>query len=260
MGREEIFDTQVQGFGVRIGQRHRAFFFIRRVNGEKMRFSLGQHPAVTLSKARAGALDILHRIENGEDPRDQARLRKQLDEEEAENTFARIGARFIVEYCEGKKKPLRARTIQGYRWALLGEPSAAWSSRPLTSITDRDVVKVIDKYEKQGKFGAARLFHTYLRKFFNWSAGKRLVDENPVKGVALASDAADFRRNQSVVSYGASQSGGFSQEARQSRARLSDDPYIVRSTTQRNKSREMESSATKWRFAGLGYSAGKLEK
>ena len=72
-GREEIFDTQVQGFGVRIGQRDRAFFFIRRVNGEKTRFSLGQYPAITLTKARSQALDILNRIKKGEDPREQAR-------------------------------------------------------------------------------------------------------------------------------------------------------------------------------------------
>lgn len=194
-GREEIFDTQVQGFGVRVGQRDRAFFFIRRVNGEKTRFSLGQYPAVTLSEARAQAHDILNRVKRGEDPREQTRLNKELQNERAENTFSKIAARFITEYCEGKKTPLRARTIQGYRWALLGEPTAAWGSRPLTSITDRDVVRVIDNYEQQGKFGAARLFHTYLRKFFNWSSGKRLIDGNPVKGVALASEPGDFKRS-----------------------------------------------------------------
>lgn len=194
-GREEIFDTQVQGFGVRVGQRDRAFFFIRRVNGKKTRFSLGQYPAVTLSEARAEAHDILNRIKRGEDPREQTRLNKKLEDEQAENTFSKIAARFIAEYCEGKKTPLRARTIQGYRWALLGEPTTAWGSRPIASITARDVVKVIDKYEQQGKFGAARLFLTYSRKFLNWSIGKRLIDDNPVKGAALASEPGDFKRS-----------------------------------------------------------------
>jgi integrase len=194
-GREEIFDAQVQGFGVRIGQRERSFFFIRRIHGEKTRFSLGQYPAVSLSEARAAALDILGQIKKGKDPRDQKRIRKILEDEAAENTFAKIGARFLTEYCQGKKTPLRTRTIQGYRWALSGKPSAAWASRPLASITDRDVVKVIDKYEQQGKFGAARLFHTYLRKFFNWSIGKRLIDNNVVRGVTLASEPGDFKRD-----------------------------------------------------------------
>lgn len=194
-GRDEIFDTQVAGFGIRIGQRERAFFFIRRVKGEKARFSLGAYPQVTLSKARGDALDILDRIKRGEDPREQTRHLKQVASEEAENTFAKIAVRFITEYCEGKKTPLRARTIQGYRWALLGEPAAAWADRPLASVTDRDVIKVIDSYERQGKFGAARLFQTYLRKFLNWSIGKRLIDVNPAKGVALSSEPGDFKRS-----------------------------------------------------------------
>lgn len=194
-GREEIFDAQVQGFGVRIGQRERSFFFIRRIHGKKTRFSLGQYPTVTLSEARAAALDILNQIKKGKDPKDQMRIRKNLEDEAAENTFAKIRARFLTEYCQGKKTPLRQRTIQGYRWALSGKPSAAWANRPLASITDRDVIKVIDKYEQLGKFGAARLFHNYLRKFFNWCVGKRLIDHNIIKGIALASDPGDFKRD-----------------------------------------------------------------
>ena len=64
-GREEIFDTLVPGFGIRIGQRERAFFFIRRIRGEKVRFSLGQYPAISLHKARTEALEIVDKIKRG---------------------------------------------------------------------------------------------------------------------------------------------------------------------------------------------------
>ena len=72
-GREEIFDTLVPGFGIRIGQRERAFFFIRRIRGEKVRFSLGQYPAISLHKARTEALEIVDKIKRGMDPRTEAR-------------------------------------------------------------------------------------------------------------------------------------------------------------------------------------------
>ena len=98
-GREEIFDAQVQGFGIRIGQRDRAFFFVRRVNGEKMRFSLGHYPAVTLSKARSQALDILNQIKKGEDPREDSRRRRRAASDEAENSFDMIARRFLDQYA-----------------------------------------------------------------------------------------------------------------------------------------------------------------
>jgi integrase len=193
-GREEIFDTQVQGFGVRIGQRDRAFFFIRRVNGEKTRFSLGQYPAVTLTKARSQALDILNQIKKGEDPREDTRLRKQAASDEAENTFGKIAERFLTEYASGKKKPLRPQTVKGYKWALTGEPSASWKKKTLASITDRDIIKVVDVYEARKQFASARLFRAYAHRFFRWAVEKRLIDKNPASSIPLASAPSDFNR------------------------------------------------------------------
>ncbi len=194
IGREEIFDTQVQGFGVRIGQRDRAFFFIRRVNGEKTRFSLGQYPAVTLTKARSQALDILNQIKKGENPREDARRRKQVVSDEAESTFGKIAARFLNEYAKGKKKPLRQQTVKGYTWALTGEPSTAWKTRTLASITDRDIIKIVDAYEAKKQFASARLFRAYLHRFFRWAVEKRLIDKNPASSIPLASTPSDFNR------------------------------------------------------------------
>ncbi len=193
-GREEIFDTQVQGFGVRIGQRDRAFFFIRRVNGEKTRFSLGQYPAVTLTKARSQALDILNQIKKGQDPREDTRQRKQAASDEAENTFGKIAERFLTEYASGKKKPLRPQTVKGYKWALTGEPSASWTKQTLASITDRDIIKVVDAYEARKQFASARLFRAYVHRFFRWAVEKRLIEKNPANSIPLASAPSDFNR------------------------------------------------------------------
>ena len=193
-GRVEIFDTQVQGFGVRIGQRDRAFFFIRRVNGGKTRFSLGQYPAITLTKARSQALDILNRIKKGEDPREQIRRSKEIAGQESENTFGKIAERFLDEYASGKKKPLRPQTVKGYMWALTGEPSASWKKRSLATITDRDVIRVIDVYEAKKQFASARLFRAYVHRFFRWAVEKRLIDKNPAGNIPLASSPSDFKR------------------------------------------------------------------
>lgn len=193
-GREEIFDTLVPGFGIRIGQRDRAFFFIRRIRGEKVRFSLGQYPAVSLHKARTEALEIVDKIKRGLDPRLEARRRKDAAVEDAANTFGRVAERFLNEYVRGKKKPLRATTVRGYEWALIGDPTSKWRNRPLASLEDRDLIQAIDVYEAEKKFASARLLRAYLHRFFRWSVEKRLIERNPASNIPLASAPSDFKR------------------------------------------------------------------
>ena len=193
-GREEIFDTQIPGFGIRIGQSERAFFFIRRVNGVKARFSLGQYPAVTLSAARAQAFEILSQIKMGEDPRDRVNRRKQKIVDDAENTFGRLAERFLNEYATGKKKPLRPQTVKGYKWALTGEPTETWQRMAIGVITDRDIINIIERYEAKKHFASARLLRAYLHRFFRWTVEKRILDKNPATSIPLASTPSDFKR------------------------------------------------------------------
>ena len=194
VGREEIFDTQVPGFGIRIGAKDRAFFYVRRVKGKKVRLSLGQYPAITLSKARSDALNILHRIKQGEDPREDTKRRKREVTEKAAHEFSKISERFLNEYARGKRRPLRLRTIQGYDWALTGAPTAEWKGRALGLITDRDVIKAIDAFEGRKQFASARLLRAYLHRFFRWALEKRLIEVNPALNIPLASVPSDFKR------------------------------------------------------------------
>jgi integrase len=60
------------------------------------------------------------------------------------------------------------------------------------------VIRVIDKLEADRHFGAARLFRAYMSKFFNWCIAKRLIRENPARGVPLASEPSDFKRDRAL--------------------------------------------------------------
>lgn len=193
--RDEIFDKDGHGLGIRITPRSRVFFFVRRVKGQKVRLTLGAYPAMSLARARSEVHSLLDRIQRGEDPRADMRARKQAEAEQDENTFAHAVDRFLAEYAEGKKRPLSESTIRGYRLALQGPLTAKWSERPLTEITDREVVRAIDTLEASKRFASAQLFRSRLRKFFNWAIGKRLIRENPTRGVSLASVPSDFKRD-----------------------------------------------------------------
>ncbi len=192
--RIEIFDQQVPGFGIRIGGRERAFFFVRRVRGRKVRMSLGVYPAVSLSKARSLALDILHRIKAGEDPTEELKRRKTKVDDAEELRYSAVVDRFITQYCRGKKKPLRERTVVEYERHLTGPLVLSWKGKPIDQVSDRDVITVIDRLEGEGHFASARLFKAYTRRFFGWCVEKRLIDKNPAERAPLASRPSDFVR------------------------------------------------------------------
>ncbi|WP_119268364.1 tyrosine-type recombinase/integrase [Taklimakanibacter deserti] len=134
--RDEIFDTEKGGFGVRVTPTSKAFFFIRRVRGQKVRFDLGRflpkeelararkNPGtdasryVSLAEARKKAQEIQIKIDNGVDPRDEIHAHKQATAEAAENTFAAVAKLFLEQYPKAKESPLSEATIRGYRWAL----------------------------------------------------------------------------------------------------------------------------------------------
>ena len=73
--RDEIFDKQARGHGVRVTAASKSFFFIRRVKGQKVRFTLGQYPVLSLASVRKQAFDIIEKIKDGGDQCDEyARL------------------------------------------------------------------------------------------------------------------------------------------------------------------------------------------
>jgi integrase len=214
--RDEIFDKEKPGFGVRVTATSKSLFYIRRVRGQKVRFDLGRFlpkeelakarknaastidvsKYVSLAEARKKAQEILIKIESGTDPREEVNARKQAQAEAAENTFAHTAKRFITEYCKGKKRPLKPGTIAGYKWALQGDLTAKWAARPISAIAEKDIGRILDQLEADKHFASARLFRAYMHKFFAWCAEKRrrLVRENPVSGIELDSKPEDFKR------------------------------------------------------------------
>lgn len=198
-GRVEVLDNGGRGFGVRIGRTEKSFFLKRRgVDGKHARMSLGTYPAVSLQEARLKAAQLAVDIKTGDDPKQNLRKRKAKTKAEAALLFSELATRFISDYCKGKNVPLRPKTIEGYMWALQGEPAKAWADRPVGKITDSDIIMVVDQLEKGKKFASARLFVAYTRKFFAWCKSKRLISVNPAEDIPLGSEPKDFVRDREL--------------------------------------------------------------
>ena len=200
--RLEIFDQQEPGFGIRIGARERAFFFVRRVDGRKVRMSLGVYPVISLASARSKALSVLHRIKAGENPTVELKRRRPGGSADGDNAFAAVADRFLNQYCRGKKTPLRRRTVTEYERHLKGSLVSAWKRRPIDKITDKDVIAAVDQLEAAGKFATARLFKAYTRKFFGWCVERRLIESNPAQNVPPCFAAGRFCPREGAVCIG----------------------------------------------------------
>jgi integrase len=169
-GRTEIWDIVVPGFGIRITHTGRkTFVLMARYGGSKhpTRRELGQYDGSNLAEMRTKARAWIELIRAGRDPttvEDQARaanLRKQA------NTFGAVADDFIGE------KLARERRGAEVERDLRREFVAKWGKRPITEITDLDVLAIINEKKKTARVAAINLL-ALAKRLFNWAIDQRV--------------------------------------------------------------------------------------
>ena len=172
-GQKEYFDELLPSFGVRVSYSGaKAWFVMTRANGKLMRFTLGRHPAVSLSAARAKARDTIAAANAGLDPRRLEEQRRDLHDAEARNTFGLLAEEFMTKHV---RQHLRPSTAREYERILFGADTKAWRPRPISSIQKRDVLELLERVDTRGSKSASSLSLAYLRKFFNWCADREAI-------------------------------------------------------------------------------------
>ena len=176
-GQKEYFDELLPSFGVRVSYSGaKAWFVMTRANGKLMRFTLGRHPAVSLSAARAKARDTIAAANAGLDPRRLEEQRRDQHDAEARNTFGLLAEEFMAKHV---RRHLRPSTAREYERILFGADTKAWPPRPISSIQKRDVLELLERVDTRGSKSASSLSLAYLRKFFNWCADREAIDFAP---------------------------------------------------------------------------------
>src|SRR5258706_16472426 len=69
MGQVLIWDTDLPGFGIRVGAKTKAFIAEAKVNHATRRVTIGTYPRMTPAVAREVAQKVLQNMERGIDPR-----------------------------------------------------------------------------------------------------------------------------------------------------------------------------------------------
>lgn len=169
-GRVEYADTVLRGFALRVTENgKKSWFYMYRFNGKLRRLTLGRYPAVDLAGAREKVRNAQEMIDRNEDPADANQQRKELQK----NLYADV----VKEYIERYAKP-NTRTWQMTE-RLLELNTSQWNQRPIVTIKRADIIQLIDDLTDNKTSYVARQVFATLRKFFNWTAERGIVDATP---------------------------------------------------------------------------------
>ena len=181
-GRKELWDTQLEGFGVRVSESGLKAFFVvyRDVAGVKRRQGLGTYPDTSLADARDAAYQVKRAIDKGEKPA----VVVEAERNEVERKAAVRASKSFVDAVDDylsifAAEHNRPSTQNEKRWLLRNTCGRRWKDKAVGEIGKQDVVKLLDEYVKAGKGSGANHILSRLRTFFEWCIERELVAVNP---------------------------------------------------------------------------------
>jgi integrase len=176
-GRIEYFDASFPGLALRITEKGaKSWCAFYRYHGRLRRFTIGSYPAVKPAAARTAAQAALERVRNGVDPAVEKRARRNRLAPELD-TFGALVDNFLERHA---KPNYRESTFLEAKRDLEREALRAWRNRPLSSISRRDVIDLVDKIVARGAGVQANRTLARLRKVFNWAIEKDRLEASPI--------------------------------------------------------------------------------
>jgi integrase len=180
--RYEVADTVVPGLVLRVTDRGtKSFALVTRYPGSDnpTRRSLGEYGAIGLAEARTKARRWIETIRAGRDPRDEEEKRRTAEATARKNTFAAVAEDFLSE------KVAQERKAKEVRRDIERDLLPAWKARPITAISDLDVLAII-KDKKLHAPAQARNLLGLTKRLFAWAKDQRIYG-------LVANPCADLR-------------------------------------------------------------------
>jgi integrase len=153
----------------------RAFAIRTRINAKPVKITL-KDVGLDLAKARQKTREILEAIAKGQDPR-AARLERK---ERARDTVAV----WVAKYIERRLKP-RNRTWRPIQQIFERDVLPRWGERPITAITKRDVLTMLDEIIDRGAPVAANRTLAHLAPFSKWLVEREVLDVDFCVGIKM---------------------------------------------------------------------------
>lgn len=178
-GQVLYYDTKLQGFGLRVGTRTKAYFAEKRVDGRTVRTTLGTHGQITPAKARSDAQTALGTMADGVDvnavEREKVEQRQSRDAQKkamAEYTLAKL-CDWYVAHLKRLEKPSWVDAENIFKNHVKGDGLAALPARDATA---KQITVLVRRLVEAGKGRTAAKLRSYLRAAYALAMS---ADTNP---------------------------------------------------------------------------------
>ena len=148
----------------------KSYAIFPRIHGKQVKITIGDASVLTLAEARIKGKAIIAQAADGIDPREV----RQEAARTAADTVEVVVRRYIERY-----QKVHNRTWEEVQWRLEREILPAWGKRPITSISRRDVIALLDGIVDRGVPITANRTLTVARKMFNWAIERDLIETSP---------------------------------------------------------------------------------
>lgn len=173
--RTDFQDELVRGLWFRVspsGAKTWNVVYTRGDDGKKQRVKLGRFPAMSLDKARTGALKMVTAVSEGDDPANKRRAQKQAV------TVEELGRLFIDKYSKRQKKTWAEdeRLLNVEVYPEIGRMKAEVVKR-------RHLLDIIEAKAEAGFIAQSTQILAVVRKMFNWAVDSDYLQSSPATGI-----------------------------------------------------------------------------
>ena len=175
-----LWDTEVKGFGLRIGANNSKAYVVEYRpgaggrNATKRRYTIGKHGSPwTPDTARTEAKRILGLVADGKDPAGEKQSVRQKEGTLINDVFPI----YMERYAKVRQKAWR-ETERVFELDVLPRIG----KKDIAEVGRLDMVNLIDAVSDRGPIMANRTL-AYVRKFFNWSIERGYITTSPCAGI-----------------------------------------------------------------------------
>jgi integrase len=171
--RADFFDKKVRGLMLRVtpnGVKTWSYRYSRKSDSKRIRMTIGQYPAFTLSEARDEALKIMGEVARRQDP---AKERKRGDRS-VPRTFGELAARYLTDHAAKKRSGFKDEQM------LKKDVLPLLEGEPLGEIKRVDITMILDGVVRRGaEIQANRVFEV-IQRVFGFAVEKGFMEVSPV--------------------------------------------------------------------------------
>ena len=187
-------DTQLKGFGLRVGKNSKVYFAESKIDSKTIRVTIGHHGLFTAEQARLEARSILGMMARGTNPNDVDKARKAKGV-----TLSEAYQSYLIA-----RSSLKTRTIYDYD-RFMKTHYLDWNNKPITEIT-KDMIERKHRDIGERSEAQANLSMRFMRALFNFaigqyedSSGNPTISDNPVKRISQTRAWYRVGRRQTVI-------------------------------------------------------------